>query len=328
VGDDPADEPLGYLVVHSRGELMVPIFDQLFVGRECAGVSERRRLVFAEKHISRNHFEIRLIADLDLAVVIDTSTNGTLLNDMPLARTVAQPIKPEDKIKIADIAMTFRSSRFRSVSRQFPTLTQAQISESDMVMVVGDIVNYSTISQMTGSRLIAESLYTLWRELDELLRAHHGTLSNYAGDALYAVWDLQTAPQARALAIDFALAANRLVDEIGITLSLRDAHGSPIRMGWGVVHGSAAQASMARSVAAILGDSTNLAFRLAGIAGRDGRAPVIVTDKVRDAVQDQYVWGAPEEVAVKGRRGRETVFPVVQRREMPVSAEWPPPLAD
>ncbi len=294
---------------------MVPIFDQLFVGRECAGVSERRRLVFAERHISRNHFEIRLIADLDLAVVIDTSTNGTLLNGMPLARTVAQPIKPGDTIKIADITMTFRSSRFASVNRQVPTLTQAQISESDMVMVVGDIVNYSTISQMTGSRLIAESLYTLWRELDELLRAHHGTLSNYAGDALYAVWDLQTTPTARALAIDFALAANSLVVAIGTTLSLRDAEGLPIRMGWGVVHGSAAQAAMARSNAAVLGDSTNLAFRLAGLAGRDGRAPVIVTGKVRAAVQDQYVWGAPEEVAVKGRTGKETVFPVVSRQE-------------
>lgn len=51
MGDDGAGEPLGYLVVHSRDELMVPIFDQLFVGREYAGISERRRLVLAEKHI-------------------------------------------------------------------------------------------------------------------------------------------------------------------------------------------------------------------------------------------------------------------------------------
>lgn len=186
-----------------------------------------------------------------------------------------------------------------------------------MVMVVGDIVNYSTISQMTGRRLIAESLYTLWGKLDELLRAHYGTLSNYAGDALYAVWDLQTHPQAHGLAIDFTLAANRLVDDLGAALPLRDANGLPIRMGCmgcSVVHGSAAQPAMARSVAAILGDSTNLAFRLAGIAGREGLAAVIVTDKVHDAVQEQYVWGVPEEVAVKGRRGKETVFPVVTRQ--------------
>ncbi|AFM19517.1 family 3 adenylate cyclase [Mycolicibacterium chubuense NBB4] len=312
MGDDP-DEPLGHLVVHSR-DLTVPIFDQLFVGRECAGVGERRRLVLAERHISRNHFEIRLIADLDLAVVIDTSTNGTLLNGEPLARTVAQPIKTGDEITIADIAMTFRSRRFRSVSRQVPTVTQAQISESDMVMVVGDIIGYSTISEVTDSRMLAESLYTLWCELDGLLRAHHGTLSHYAGDALYAVWNVQTHPDAHRLAIDFALAADRLLATIGASLSLRDEHGAPIRMGWSVVHGSGAQAAMARSVAAILGDSTNLAFRLAGIAGRDGRAAVLVTGKVHDAVHDAYVWGPPEEVRVKGRRGEVTVFPVLARQ--------------
>jgi class 3 adenylate cyclase len=314
VGDDAADEPLGYLVVHLEDELTVPIYDQLFVGRECAGISERRRLVLGEKHISRNHFEIRLIADLDLAVVIDTSTNGTLLNNEPLARTVAQPLKTGDTITIADIAMTFRSNRFTMASRQFPTTTQAQITRADMVMVVGDIIGYSTISEVTESGLLAESLYTLWRELDELLRGHHGTVSHYAGDALYAVWDLRTHPQAHMSAIDFALAADRLIERLGPSLSLRDADGSPIRMGWSVVHGSGAQAAMARSVAAILGDSTNLAFRLAGLAGRDGRAAVIVTGKVHDVVEFRYIWGDPEEVTVKGRRGRETVFPVVKRR--------------
>jgi adenylate cyclase len=315
VGDGKADEPLGYLDVHSDDELTVPIYDQLFVGRECAGISERRRLVLDEKHISRNHFEIRLITDLDLAVVIDTSTNGTSLNGMPLARTVAQPVKSGDTITIADTAMTFRSDRFNSLRPNVPTLTHAQISESDMVMVVGDIADYSTISQMTDSRLIAESLQTLWRELDQLLREHRGTLSNYVGDALYAVWDAQAHPQAHVLAIDFTLAANHLVETIGASLSLRDPDGRPIRMGWSVVQGSAAQTAMSRSAAAVLGDSTNLAFRLASIAGRAGRAAVIVTDKVHDVVAEQFVWGMPEEVAVKGRRGKEIVFPVLARTQ-------------
>lgn len=315
---DPADEPLGYLVVDAGGrELRVPIFDQLFVGRECAGISDRRRLVLADPEISRNHLEIRLDAASDQAVVIDTSTNGTLLNGMPLARAVPLAIKPDDQIRIGDVAMTFRSNRFKSAKQLNQSVTQARISEADMVMVVGDITNYSTISQFTDSKVIAESLYSLWHKLGDILRAHRGTLNHYAGDALYAVWELQTLPQAGALAIDFALSANQLVEELGPTLPLRGPDGSSIHMGWGVVQGRAARAAMTRSVEAVIGDSTNLAFRLAGLAGRQGRPVVMVTNAVHEAVEAQFIWGRPEQVETKGRRGLETIFPVVGRSDGP-----------
>ena len=315
---DPADEPLGYLVVDTGGrQTSVPIFDQLFIGRECAGISDRRRLVLADPDISRNHLEIRLDAVADQAVVIDTSTNGTLLNGMPLARAVPLAIKPDDQIRIGDVSMTFRSSRFKTATQLDQAATHARISEADMVMVVGDITNYSTIAQITDSKVIAESLYRLWHELGEILRAHRGTLNHYAGDALYAVWELQTLPQAGALAIDFALAANRLVEERGPTLPLRGTDGSPIHMGWGVVQGRAARAAMTRSVEAVIGDSTNLAFRLAGLAGRQGRPVVMVTAAVHDAVEPQFIWGMPEQVETKGRQGMETIFPVVGRSGRP-----------
>jgi len=325
VEDDAPADPLGHLVLHAPGEgaeRAVPIYDQLFVGRECAGISDRRRLVLTDKHISRNHFEIRLIADLDVAVVIDTSTNGTSLNGMPLARAVAAPIAPGDRITVGDLAMTFRSDRFAAVDRRVPTLTQAEISQSDMVMVVGDVIEFSTISEVTDSRVLAESMAMLWSRLDETLRDHRGTLSNYAGDAIYAVWDAQAQTGAHAMAIDFALAAHRAVEALSSSLPLRDSAGAPIRMGWSVVHGSAAQAAMARSAAAILGDSTNLAFRLASIAGRAGRAPVLVAGRVHDAVEKLYLWGVSDEVTVKGRRTRETIYPVIGR--LPAAAATPP----
>jgi class 3 adenylate cyclase len=216
--------------------------------------------------------------------------------------------------------MTFHSSRFRVLGQHGPAQTLARIHEADMIMVVGDIVNYSTMSQVTGSRIIAESLHTLWAEVDALLRTHRGTLDHYAGDALYAVWDLGAVGGAHALAIDFALAADRLVQSVAATLSLRAADGRPLRMGWSVVQGAGAQAAMARSIATVLGDATNLAFRLAGIAGRDGRAPVLVTDTVRRAAGERYRWGEPEAVTVKGRTGSETVYGVLG-----VNAAAPPP---
>jgi adenylate cyclase len=313
VSRERADEPLGYLVVVEPGgqERRVPIFDQLVVGRECAGVSEDRRLVISDLEISRSHLEIRLDAATDQAFVIDTSTNGTLLNGMRLERAVPMPISPDDQIRLGDIKMTFRSNRFQAKGQINPALTRARIGEAAMVMVVGDITNYSTISQVTDNKVIATSLNHLWQELGHILRAHRGTLNHYAGDALYAVWDLQMLPSANELAIDFALAANQRVEELGPQLPLRGPDGSPIHMGWGVVQGMAALAAMTRSVEAVIGDATNVAFRLSGLAGRLGRHAVMVTSAVHVAAEGKFVWGDPEQVELKGRSGQEIVYPVI-----------------
>jgi adenylate cyclase len=67
----------------------------------------------------------------------------------------------------------------------------------------------------------------------------------------------------------------------------------------------------------VIGDSTNVAFRLAGLAGRDGRQAVVVSRTIHDAVAEKFVWGEAEEVELKGRRGKETVFPVIGRAATP-----------
>lgn len=309
------DEPLAHLVVVDPGgrERSVPIFDQLFVGRECPGISPQRRLLIDDPEVSRNHLEIRLDEATDDAFVIDMSTNGTLLNGLRLERAVPIPISDDDEFRIGDVVLTFRSTRFTARPKRQPAYTRARISEAAMVLVAGDITNYSAISEVTDNKVIANSLNHLWRELGIILRTHRGTLNHYAGDALYTVWELQAVPNANELAVDFALAANRRVEQLGPELPLRSPDGAPIQMGWGVVQGMAALAAMTRSVEAVIGDATNIAFRLAGLAGRDGRQAVMVSHTVRNAVQKKFVWGEAERVQLKGRSGRSIVFPVIGR---------------
>src|ERR1700757_2198979 len=50
-----------------------------------------------------------------------------------------------------------------------------------------------------------------------------------------------------------------------------------------------------------------------GLAGRHGRTAVMVTNGVRLAVAAQFRWGEGERVEIRGRRGMETVFPVIAR---------------
>lgn len=312
-----AIEPLGFLdVVDGRdpgSPRSVPVYDQLFIGRECAGISPQRRLVIPDPEMSHTHLEVRLDEERGEAFVVDTSTNGTLLNGARLERAVPVPIRSGDELRIGDVTLTFRSPRFATATAPVAGRTRARIDQVAMVMVVGDIVNYSTIAQRTDEAVMARGLNTLWQALGDVLRAHHGTLSYYAGDALFAVWELRRFADAAELAIDFALAANQLVELLAPGLPLRGPDGAPIHMGWGVVQGMAAVTAMTRSADAVIGDTANVAFRLSGLAGRSGRAAVLATRGVQRSSATHFRWGDSEQLELKGRHGTETVFPVLGR---------------
>jgi class 3 adenylate cyclase len=297
----------------SPAERVVPIADRIFVGRQCSGIEPERRVLIEDYSVSRTHLEIRLDVERNQAYVIDTSTNGSYLNGSRLGRALAEVIRPGDRITVGETVLEFRSDRFAGDALEDGGATRSAITQSTMMFVVGDITNYSTISQVTDGEVVATALRALYAELTTVLTARRGTLSNYAGDALYAVWEFKHIPDANELAVDFALAVHERVTEVAPQLPLRGPDGAPVEMGWAVVRGSGTVIGLPHSTVAVLGDSTNLAFRLSGIAGRQGHAPVIVTKAARDAVVDRFVWGEPVRVPTKGRSGEETVYPVLGR---------------
>lgn len=292
-------------------EQSTPIVDRIFVGRECAGIEDSRRVLIADPVASRTHFEIRLDHDRNQALLIDTSTNGTHLNGVRLARSAPRPIRPGDRVTVGRTDFEFRSDGFAGEGADDTgRLTMARISLSTMMMVVGDITNYSTTSQFADDEAVAACLRVLYGGLTKLLGQHRGTLNHYAGDALYAVWEVEHIPKANELAVDYALAADRYVTETAPDLPLRGPGGAALGMGWAVVRGSAAVTTLPHSTVSVIGDATNLAFRLSGLAGRQGRASVVVDRRAREHVTDLFTWGEPERVPTKGRSGEEIVYPV------------------
>lgn len=305
-------EALAFLMLHpgSRDERAIPIYDRIFIGRECAGIDEAHRLLIDDPEVSRNHMELRLDTEQDQAFVIDTSTNGTRVNGVRIERAVPVPITAGDRLTVGQMDLDFKARGFTARATVDSRQTAMRISLSKMAMVVGDITNYSTISQSTDSNVVAENLQVLFGELRTVLSEHHGTLTDYAGDALFATWEVEHVPNAAELAVRFALAANARVEEMAKDLPLHTPDGAGVRMGWGVVVGEAAVSTMTRALMSVVGDATNLAFRLSGLAARDGRASVIVTAKTHDEVAGRFEFGEPEDVDTKGRVGKETIYPV------------------
>jgi class 3 adenylate cyclase len=307
--------PLAYLVLHPgrADERCFPVADRIFVGRECPGIDDSRRVLIEDAAASRTHFEIRLDLDRREAYLVDTSTNGTRINGSRVGRAVPHPLKAGDWMTAGDTQFAFRSSDFTGGADLGARVTLPRISASPMAMVVGDITNYTTISQVTASEVVAQSLQLVYEEIMGVLAVHRGTLSHYAGDAIYAVWESDQIERAGELAVDFALAASRRVAELAPSLPLRAPDGSGVHMGWAVVHGLVAVTTLTHATVSVVGDATNLAFRLSGLAGRGGRSPVLASSSVHAMVRDSFRWGAPEQVDTKGRTGQETVYPILSR---------------
>jgi adenylate cyclase len=293
----------------SAHERLVPIRGRLCIGRQCSGFDPDQRLLVEEESVSRSHAEIRLDADADRAYVVDLSTNGTRLNGRRIEPGTPAVLSPGDQISVGTALFEFRSAGFNGGSRDVEARpTMRDISLARMAMVVGDIVGYSTISEYTDADTLIESLGRLYGELFELLVPHGGTLNNYVGDAFFAVWEVDRDPDAARHATEFALAAARLVTEVSGSLQIRDPDGSPMRMGWAVAEGLVGVSTLTGRLATVLGDATNLAFRISGLAGRQGRGEVLVTESVQVLGGSRFRFDSAEEVFVKGRTAAVRIF--------------------
>jgi adenylate cyclase len=282
-------------------ERSAPVYDWLVIGRECAGIDERHRLLIDGPAISRMHLELRLDFDNDQAWLTDHSTNGTRLNGKRIERSIPVRIKSGDRMRLGRAELQFWSQRFTAAAALIAMQTEREVTVTDMAMVVGDIVSYSTIAESADHRVLLEDIDRLYAELRQLLTRHHGTLSNYVGDAFFATWETEAVPDAVREAVSFAVESAESLPRIAASLELRDPGGGSLRMGWGVASGSAAVSQLTGMLVTVLGDATNVAFRLSALAGREGRPEVLVTDAVQRATPTGFAFTSASAIRVKGR---------------------------
>lgn len=278
---------------------VVPVEGMLFVGRECAGVDPARRVVVDDPAVSRVHFEVRVHPTRG-AVLVDTSTNGTRVNGRRVERGESIQLRDGDRIEVGRLEFAF-AAPYGAAAVSDDVGSTIRSSHAELVVaVVGDIVGYTRLSETHGAAAMGAAADKLFAALARLLTEHHGTASNYAGDAMFAVWDATRDTEAPEHAVRFAVAADALVAELAQSMPMQGLDG-PIRMGWGVTVGEAATSRPSPAREVVHGDTVNLAFRLAGLAAREGRGPVLVTEGAAAAAPDAAVYGDVEEIPVRGR---------------------------
>jgi adenylate cyclase len=290
----------------TEDERIVPLSGRLLVGRECAGVEPSRRLILEDPSISRDHVELRSEPGRP-ALLVDMSSNGTWVNGRRVERGELIAIGDGDRIELGGHELVFHLSEPGEPVALDTHETVLNFGVMRMAIVVGDVVAYTTLTELHGGGEVAAISDQLFDAVRRLLPGHGGTVVNYIGDAILAAWDVDRDPGAAGRAVQFALAAHELVTERAAGLRLRGPGGEPLQMGWAVTLGDAASGRPSATRQTVHGDVVNLAFRLSGLANRDGLAPVLVTEDAAAAAAGVASYGAPHELRVKGRAAAASV---------------------
>ena len=283
------------------------ITDRVHIGRECAGIDASRRVLIDDPGVSRDHAEVHVVAGAPF--LIDHSTNGTRLNGRRVERGERVALVDGDRLTIGSVPIELRSTEVvMEPDESYRTI--AADSVDDCVVLVGDVVGYTRLSEVHGPATVGAAVDGLFTELRRIVVGHLGTVSNFAGDAILAVWEHAAHVGAADAAVLCARDAHRYATDAATLSPVRYEDGQPLRLGWSVTTGPVATSHPSPARVAVHGDAVNLAFRLAGLAGRGEVPPVLVESAVAELASYAAAYGDEFSVMVKGRQAPAVVRPL------------------
>lgn len=192
-----------------------------------------------------------------------------------------------DRLKRLHSAIVSREEQGESLSRLLPTGVAdrirsrgARIGETEQLavtVVMSDIRGYSSIGELTDPSQLAQQLNRHRAEMNRAILSVGGTVMQYVGDAVMAVFG---APEPSADHADRALAAARAMHaaQRAVNMDWEEANLPVFPIGIGVSTGNIAAALLGsdeRLEYTIVGDAVNLCQRLQQFAG-DGE--IVVSD--------------------------------------------------
>ena len=289
------------------------IIDKIFIGRSCTGIDPQKRILLNNAQVSRDH---AVISRRGKALKIkDMSKNGTWVNGIRLAAGASSDLADADIISVGGISITVCAQQSDTATQERAILTAGtMVTPTEIVVtnVVADIREFTTFSQAHASADVYALMKEVFDAFSSIVVNCKGTIKDYAGDAVYAFWDHHVKPvhQQAVLACQAALQQDQALDEIRARLSAKNVAAASLAMGWGITTGKVTLSHYGSRSAdlALVGDSTNLAFRLSGIANKDFSDKIIICSQTADLVCDDFNLQDLGTIPIKGRKGQERVF--------------------
>ena len=307
--------PKPYLewVDESRQTQQLEIVDKVFIGRSCKGVDPQKRILVQDEQVSRDHAVISRRAEQ--LQITDRSKNGTWVNGIRLAAGASSNLGDGDTIRLGEFSLrVFYPENVTNVTDAAILTDGTRVTPTQIIVtnVVADVREFTTFSQENAS----SDVYALMKEIFDTFSAivynFKGTIKDYAGDAVYAFWDHTVEPISTqaVLACQAAIQQTQTINEIRAKLSGKNIASDNLQMGWGITTGKVTMSHYGSRAAdlALVGDCTNLAFRLSGLANKQLSEKIVICSQTAELIRNDLKIKDLGNVAIKGRTGKEHVF--------------------
>ena len=291
----------------------IEIVDRIYIGRTCRGIDPQRRILQDHPQVSRNHAEISWTAGR--LQILDTSRNGTWVNNIRMAAGSSKDLSDGDIIRIGKFEFRVICPEVVEDPRLDHPLTELTIVsslEEVVTSLVADMRGFTAYSQSHASSDVYGMIREIFDQFSKTVEEFNGTLKDYAGDAVFAFWEHQFEDPATQAVRACQAAVRQLQDfsHIVVELAGKYADVENIQMGWGITTGPIILSQFGSRVAdrAVVGDCVNLASRLAGMANKDITENILICSHTAELVENHFAARDLGLFPIRGRKGKEHIF--------------------
>ena len=208
----------------------------------------------------------------------------------------------------------------RLVERIIDRGTNLGAERRPVTILFADLQGFTALTERLEPDVLMRLLGGYFTAMSEAITSHHGLVNRFLGDGLMALFGaLETNPWQARDAVEAALAMRAALAAYNRTLA---AEGLPaITFGIGINCGEAVVGVVGHETLLqfdVLGDPVNVASRVEALTRTLG-AEILVTDAVRNFLDDQYLVREMPPTAVKGKSMPILTFAVDGKRGMPAS---------
>jgi len=262
---------------------------------------------------------------LDAFICLGQKRSGDIYTATDLTHLTAVAERVSGELRRFDDAELARQVRTMSDSlrRYVPEQIAAQVvsgqdldaRESEVSVLFVDLRGYTTYAEDKSAAEVFSTVNRYTETVSRVVRAHGGTVVEFNGDGMMAVFG---APAPLAQKERAAVAASREIVFSVRSLDLGAHREQPLEVGVGIATGKAFVGniqSIDRLIWSAIGDTSNLAARLQGLT-RELNAAIVIdsaTRKKAGTVADDFE--RHDSMPIRGRRQSEDVY------SLPLQAE-------
>lgn len=301
----------------------VEMTDRICIGRVCLGIEESKAIRIHNPEVSRDHAVVHCSGSG--MKISDLSKNGTWVNNVRMTAGSVQQLHHGDIIRIGNQQIEVICPDIESDNMvdewtsEATTITAAEITVTNLV---ADLRGFSRYVEREKSASVYKVMREVFDRFTDIVIHYRGTVKDLAGDAVFAYWAHPEKPVP-----EQALLALRAAYDQGMVLNRIQKENNAVnflRMGWGISTGSVTMSHYGAKSAdmALVGDCTNMAFRLSDMANKTFSHEIVICSKTADLIKTSVSLHNLGLTAIKGRAGKEKLYGIHQPVDEGTPRTW------